>query len=93
MEEECGNLGLGYFVTAPDPMGPDGIPGAQKFILEDVPRQVDQHGKNIAVFSTNCGMQEPLITAALEMAQFSLSSVAQALLTVIQEPLVWMLAA
>ncbi len=67
MEEECGNLGLEFiFVTAPDPMGPDGIPGAQKFILEDVPRQVDQHGKNIAVFSTNCGMQEPLITAALE---------------------------
>jgi hypothetical protein len=66
MEEECENLGLEFiFVTAPDPMGPDGIPGAQKFILEDVPRQVEQHGKNIAVFSTNCGMQEPLITAAL----------------------------
>jgi hypothetical protein len=67
MEEECERLGMEFiFVTAPDPMGPDGIPGAQKFILEDVPRQVEQHGKDIAVFSTNCGMQEPLITAALE---------------------------
>ncbi len=67
MEQECKNLGMEFiFVTAPDPMGPDGIPGAQKFILEDVPRQVKQHGKDIAVFSTNCGMQEPLITAALE---------------------------
>lgn len=67
MEEECKKLGMEFiFVTAPDPMGPDGIPGAQKFILEDVPRQVEQHGKDIAVFSTNCGMQEPLIAAALE---------------------------
>jgi hypothetical protein len=67
MEEECERLGMEFiFVTAPDPTGPDGIPGAQKFILEDVPRQVEQHGKDIAVFSTNCGMQEPLIAAALE---------------------------
>ncbi|HHX10915.1 MAG TPA: DUF3798 domain-containing protein [Firmicutes bacterium] len=67
MEQECERLGMEFiFVTAPDPTGPDGIPGAQKFILEDVPRQVEQHGKDIAVFSTNCGMQEPLITAALE---------------------------
>jgi hypothetical protein len=47
-------------------MGPDGIPGAQRFILEDVPRQVAQYGKDICVFSTNCGMQEPLIKAALQ---------------------------
>lgn len=67
MEEECKNLGMEFvFVTAPDPMGPEGIPGAQKFILEDVPRQVAARGKDIAVFSTNCAMQEPLIKAALE---------------------------
>lgn len=67
MEKKCAELGMEFvFVTAPDPMGPDGIPGAQKFILEDVPRQVAKYGKDIAVFSTNCGMQEPLIKAALE---------------------------
>lgn len=67
MEKKCAELGMEFvFVTAPDPMGPDGIPGAQKFILEDVPRQVTKNGKNICVFSTNCAMQEPLIKAALE---------------------------
>ena len=41
-------------------------PGAQQFILEDVPRQVAEHGPDIALFSTNCAMQEPLIRQALE---------------------------
>lgn len=67
MEEKCQELGIEFvFVTAPDPTGPDGIPGAQRFILEDVPRQVAQLGKDICVFSTNCGMQDPLIKAALQ---------------------------
>ncbi|MGE5485848.1 MAG: DUF3798 domain-containing protein [Ignavibacteriales bacterium] len=67
MKETCAKEGLEFvFVTAPDPMGPDGIPGAQKFILENVPMQAQQYGKDICVFSTNCGMQEPLIKAALE---------------------------
>jgi len=67
MIEECEAQGIEWvFVTAPDPMGPDGIPGAQKFIMEDVPRQVEKYGKDICVFSTNCGMQEPLIKSALD---------------------------
>jgi len=66
MKAECEKLGMEFiFVTAPDPMGESGIPGAQQFILEDVPRQVEKHGKDIALFSTNCGMQEPLIISAL----------------------------
>ncbi|NPV70254.1 MAG: DUF3798 domain-containing protein [Firmicutes bacterium] len=66
MKEACAAEGIEFvFVTAPDPMGPDGIPGAQKFILENVPMQVQQHGKDICLFSTNCGMQEPLIKATL----------------------------
>lgn len=52
-------------VTAPDPLSDAGIPGAQKFILEDVPRKIQQYGKQTAVFSTNCAMQEPLIRASL----------------------------
>jgi len=67
MKEEAAKLGIEFIeVTAPDPMSDAGIPGAQQFILEDVPRQVAEHGKDIAVFSTNCGMQEPLITRALD---------------------------
>lgn len=35
-------------------------------MIEDVPRQVEKHGKNTAFFNTNCGMQEPLIKTVLE---------------------------
>lgn len=67
MKAECEKLGIQFvFVTAPDPMGEGGLPAAQQFILEDVPRQVAKYGKDIAVFSTNCGMQEPLIVASLK---------------------------
>jgi hypothetical protein len=63
---ECEKRGIEFvFVNAPDPTGDAGIPGAQQFILEDVPRQVEKYGKNIALFSTNCAMQEPLIRSAL----------------------------
>ncbi len=66
-KQECENLGMEFIeISSPDPMGPDGIPGTQKFILEDVPLQVKAHGKDIAVFGTNLAMQEPLIRAALE---------------------------
>jgi hypothetical protein len=47
-------------------MGEGGIPASQQFILEDVPRQVAKYGKDIALFSTNCAMQEPLIAAAVQ---------------------------
>ena len=67
MDKTCKALGIEFvLVTAPDPLSDAGIPGAQKFILEDVPRKVKQYGKQTAVFSTNCGMQEPLIRASLE---------------------------
>lgn len=65
-EAECTNRGIEFvFVNAPDPTGDAGIPGAQQFILEDVPRQVEKYGKDIACFSTNCCMQEPLIRSIL----------------------------
>jgi len=67
MKAECEKLGIEFvFVNAPDPMGEGGIPAAQQFILEDVPRQVAKYGKDIALFSTNCAMQEPLIAAAMK---------------------------
>lgn len=67
MKAECEELGMEFvFVNAPDPMGEGGLPAAQQFILEDLPRQVEKYGKDIAVFSTNCGMQEPLIVASLQ---------------------------
>lgn len=53
-------------VDAPDPTSDAGVAGAQQFILEDVPRQVNKYGKDTAFFSTNCSMQEPLIKQSLE---------------------------
>lgn len=67
MEETCKELGINFvFVTAPDPTSDIGLAGAQKFILEDVPKQVATYGKDTAFFSTNCGMQEPLIKSVVE---------------------------
>ena len=66
MKEECKKLGMNfYFVTATDPMSEAGLPGAQQFILEDVPRQLQKYGKETAFYTTNDGMQEPLIKSIL----------------------------
>ncbi|MFW6409661.1 MAG: DUF3798 domain-containing protein [Halanaerobiales bacterium] len=66
-KETCEELGMEFIeATAPDPTGDAGIPGTQQYILEDVPRQVEKHGKNVAFFSTNCSMQEPLIRKTLD---------------------------
>jgi len=67
MESQAKALGMQFvYVNAPDPTGDQGLPGAQKFILEDVPREIAQYGKDTAFFSTNCGMQEPLIRAVMD---------------------------
>jgi hypothetical protein len=67
MKSECARIGLEFVdATAPDPTGDAGIPGAQQYILEDVPRMVAKYGKDTALFSTNCSMQVPLISAVVE---------------------------
>lgn len=67
MKITCEKAGITFVdATAPDPMGDSGIPGAQQFILEDVPRLASRYGKDTAFFSTNCAMQEPLIRAVLQ---------------------------
>jgi hypothetical protein len=64
---ECERLGIKFVdATAPDPTGDAGLPGAQQFILEDIPRKVAEYGKDTNFFSTNCGMQEPLLKASVE---------------------------
>ena len=66
MKAECEKRGIEFvFVNAPDPTGDAGIAGTQQFVLEDVPRQVEKYGVDTAFFSTNCGMQEPLIKAVM----------------------------
>ena len=59
-------IGLKFVeATAPDPTGDAGVPGAQQFILEDVPVKVAEYGEKTAFFNTNCSMQEPLIKSIL----------------------------
>ncbi|PID80171.1 MAG: hypothetical protein CSB19_00905 [Clostridiales bacterium] len=66
MKQTCENIGLEFVdATAPDPTGDAGVPGAQQFILEDVPRMVAKYGKDTAFFSTNCSMQVPLIESSV----------------------------
>ena len=67
MKKYCEENGIEMVdVTAPDPTGDSGITGAQQFILEDVPRQIEKYGKDTGFFTTNCGMQEPLIRSVFE---------------------------
>ncbi len=67
MKARAEELGI-LFVDedAPDPTGDAGTPGTQQFIMEDVPRKIEQYGPNTAVFGTNCAMMEPLIRQAVE---------------------------
>ena len=67
MKAKCAELGIEFVdATAPDPMGDSGLPGAQQFILEDVPKMVEKYGKDTAFFSTNCAMQIPLIKSVVD---------------------------
>lgn len=68
MKETCEEIGLEFVdATAPDPTGDAGVSGAQQFILEDVPRKIEEYGKDTAFFSTNCSLQVPLISSVLEV--------------------------
>lgn len=67
LKAKAAELGIEFVeATAPDPTGDSGVPGAQQFILEDVPKMIAKYGKETAFFSTNCSMQEPLIKTILE---------------------------
>ncbi|RPF48949.1 uncharacterized protein DUF3798 [Hydrogenoanaerobacterium saccharovorans] len=66
LKKTAEELGIQFVeATAPDPLGDSGVPGAQQFILEDVPKMIEKYGKETAFFATNCAMQEPLIKTIL----------------------------
>ncbi len=67
MQVESQKIGIEFiFVTAPDPLGEGGVPAAQQYMLEDVPRQIAKYGKDTAFFCTNDAMTEPLIKKVAE---------------------------
>ena len=56
------DLGMEYIeMSAPDPLSDVGVPGAQQFILEQVPNWIKKYGKDIAFFATNDAQTEPLL--------------------------------
>ena len=67
MKQAAKENGIAFeFVTAPDPMSEGGLAATQQFVLEDVPREIKKYGPQTAFFSTNCGMQDPLIKSVLQ---------------------------
>jgi hypothetical protein len=68
MEEACKDLGLTFASeTAPDPTSDVGIPGAQQFILEQMPAWVEKYGTDTAFFCTNDAQTEPLLRRVAEL--------------------------
>lgn len=66
LKSKIEELGMTFVdATAPDPTGDAGVTGAQQFILEDLPRQVEEYGVETAFFNTNCAMQPAMIQAVL----------------------------
>ena len=67
MEEACKEFGMEFHLeTAPDPTSDVGIPGAQAYILENVPAWVERYGENAAYFCTNDAHTEPLLKQLVE---------------------------
>lgn len=68
MIETCAEIGIEFIdATAPDPTGDAGMSGAQQFIVDDLPKKLAEYGTDTAFFSTNCGLQEPLIRGIAEL--------------------------
>ena len=67
MEERALELGMTFVDgTTPDPTSDAGTTGTQQFILEDVPKMIEQYGENTAFFGTNQAQVEPMIKTVLE---------------------------
>ena len=68
MEERALELGMTFIDgTTPDPTSDAGTTGTQQFILEDVPKMIEQYGENTAFFGTNQAQVEPMIKTVLEV--------------------------
>lgn len=62
MKATAEDLGMEYIeMSAPDPLSDVGVPGAQQFILEQVPNWLEKYGNDVAFFATNDAQTEPLL--------------------------------
>lgn len=68
MEATCKKIGMEFVAeTAPDPMSDVGVPGAQNFILEQMPAWVEKYGKDTCFFATNDAHTEPMLLRIAEL--------------------------
>lgn len=71
IKETCEKLGITFVdATTPDPLSDAGVTGAQQFILEDLPRKVNEYGVETAFFNTNCSMQPAMIQSILKTGAY-----------------------
>lgn len=71
MEATCDKIGIEFVMeTAPDPMSDVGVPGAQNFILEQMPAWVKQYGQDTAFFATNDAHTEPMLLKVAELGAY-----------------------
>jgi len=68
LKEEAEDAGIQLVERdVPDPLGEGGVSNAQNYVLEDVPKVMEEYaGKKVAFFCTNCGIQEALQAAILK---------------------------
>ncbi|NLT36503.1 MAG: DUF3798 domain-containing protein [Gaiellales bacterium] len=68
MEAEAEKNGMTFVaIMTPDPFTSDnGTTAMQQFLSEDVPKEIEKYGKDTAIFGTNCGMQEVIISKVVE---------------------------
>ncbi len=67
MEAACEDFGMTFAEeTAPDPTTDVGVPGAQAYILENVPIWVEKYGEKAAYFCTNDAHTEPLLKQLID---------------------------
>jgi hypothetical protein len=67
MKARAEELGIKFVeVTAPDPFSDAGTSGTQQFIMEDVPKKIEEYGKDTALTTTAAAVEIPIIKQTAE---------------------------
>lgn len=62
MKVAAADLGVEFIeMSVPDPLSDVGVPGAQQYVLEQVPTWLKKYGNDTAFFATNDAQTEPLL--------------------------------
>ncbi len=70
LKSESEKLGITFVdVTTPDPTSDAGTTGTQQFVLEDVPKKLEEYGEMTAFYGTNLAQTEPIIKTLADMQE------------------------